>query len=229
MHICDLCGTTVAQINENQVCKSCASMTFKAVKQEVKKAVEDRDNQDFMLAYFDISLAQFEAVTHDNLSEIVDSEFARFYKNDAKRVLWHEYRENAFTKKGDLRKAVEKKILETIEAKKVEVVAELVIKVKKTTQPKGTETMATLIKNYSTVGLNARHEGLKGVNMTRVEFDVYGDDDVRVYAVSGHNFERLPIPSITITRQQLADLPDDPYNDTVFACAAFRLLGLQYE
>lgn len=121
MFICELCGNTVAHVNHADVCKSCASMTFTAVKQEVaKKSVEDKDNQDFMLAYFNISPAQFEAVTHENLSDIVDSEFAGFYKNDAKRVLWHEYREKAFTKKGDLRKAVEKKILATIEAQEVE-------------------------------------------------------------------------------------------------------------
>ncbi|WP_352338253.1 hypothetical protein [Psychrobacter sp. 16-MNA-CIBAN-0192] len=110
MFICELCGNTVAHVNHADVCKSCASMTFKAVKQEVKKAVEDKNNQDFMLAYFGISLAQFEAVTHDNLSDIVDSKFVNFYKDDAKRVLWHDYRENAFTKKGDLRKVAEKQI-----------------------------------------------------------------------------------------------------------------------
>lgn len=120
MFICELCGNTVAHVNHADVCKSCASMTFTAVKQEVKKAVEDKNNQEFMLAYFNISLAQFEAVTHENLTDIIDSEFAGFYKNDAKRVLWHEYRENAFTKKGDLRKAVEKKILATITAQEVE-------------------------------------------------------------------------------------------------------------
>lgn len=110
MFICELCGNTVAHVNHADVCKPCASMTFIAIKQEVKKAVEDRNNQDFMLAYFNISLDEFEAVTHDNLTDIVDSEFAGFYKNDAKRVLWHDYRVNAFTKKGALKKAVEKKI-----------------------------------------------------------------------------------------------------------------------
>ena len=121
MFICELCGNTVAHVNHADVCKSCASMTFTAVKQEVaKKSVEDKDNQDFMLAYLNISPDQFEAVTHEKLSDIVDSEFAGFYKNDAKRVLWHEYREKAFTKKGTMKKAVEKKILATIEAQEVQ-------------------------------------------------------------------------------------------------------------
>lgn len=130
MFICELCGNTVAHVNHADVCKSCASMTFTAVKQEVaKKAVEDKDNQEFMLAYFGISPAQFEAVTHDNLSEIVDSEFVDFYKSDAKRVLWHEYRANAFTKKGDLRKVVEKKINAFIASKEVETVDAEVVSV----------------------------------------------------------------------------------------------------
>lgn len=121
MFICELCGNTVAHVNHADVCKSCASMTFTAVKQEVaKKSVEDKDNQDFMLAYFGISPAQFEAVTHENLSDIVDSEFVSWYKNDAKRVLWHEYRANAFTKKGTMKKAIEKKILAAIEAQEVQ-------------------------------------------------------------------------------------------------------------
>ena len=126
MFICELCGNTVAHVNHADVCKSCANMTFKAVKQVAIKDVEDKKNQDFMLAYFGITLEQFDAVTHDNLSEIVDSEFASFYKNDAKRVLWHEYRENAFTKKGDLRKAVEKKINAFISAQSVEVAEEVI-------------------------------------------------------------------------------------------------------
>lgn len=128
MFICELCGNTVAHVDHADVCKSCASMTFKPVKQESpKKAIEDKDNQDFMLAYFGISQSQFEAVTHDNLADIVDSEFASWYKNDAKRVLWHEFRLNAFTKKGTMKKAVEKKINDSlakieVAAKEVEVV-----------------------------------------------------------------------------------------------------------
>lgn len=124
MFICEFCGKTVNKLNKADACQACAaSMTFKAVKQEVKKDVEDKNNQEFMLAYFGITLEQFEAVTHENLSEIVDSEFAGYYKNDAKRVLWHEYRANAFTKKGDLRKAAEKKINAFIESQPVVEVA----------------------------------------------------------------------------------------------------------
>lgn len=113
MHICDVCGNTVDHIGFEQVCKPCLVWLKTKGRQQasvVKKAVEDKDNQEFMLAYFGITLEQFEAVTHDNLSDIVDSEFAGFYKNDAKRVLWHDYRANAFTKKGALKKVAEKEI-----------------------------------------------------------------------------------------------------------------------
>lgn len=127
MFICELCGNTVAHVNHAEVCKSCASLTFTAVKQEVKKSVEDKDNQEFMLAFFGITLEQFNAVTHDNLSDIIVSDFASWYKNDAKRVLWHEYRANAFTKTGTLRKAIEKKLVAFIAAQAAAVeVAEVV-------------------------------------------------------------------------------------------------------
>lgn len=117
MEQCEFCGNTVAHVNEAEACNACAaSMTLTAVKQEAKKAVEDKDNQEYMLAYFGITLEQFDAVTHDNLSNIVDSDFVSWYKNDAKRVLWHEYRANAFTKKGALKKVAEKKIKNNLDS-----------------------------------------------------------------------------------------------------------------
>ncbi len=112
MFICDICGSTVNHVNDDQICFACLKwMKTKGrqTAQVVKKDIEDKDNQEFMLAYFNITLNQFELVNHDNLSEIVDSEFAAHYK-DAQRVLWHDYRANAFTKKGTMKKAVEKKI-----------------------------------------------------------------------------------------------------------------------
>lgn len=89
--------------------------------------------------------------------------------------------------------------------------------------------MTTLIKNYSTIGLIGAHNGLKRPTMVRIEFDVYGDDDVRVYAVSANNLGKIKsISGVTITRQQLSDLPDDPYDYSVFAKAAFDLLDIEY-
>lgn len=88
--------------------------------------------------------------------------------------------------------------------------------------------MTNLLKNYSTIGLNVNHGSLKQPTAVRVEFDVYGDDDVRVYAVSANNLNRMPaLGGITITRKELSELPDDPYDQVVFASAALRLLGLQ--
>jgi len=83
MHICDICGTTVAYINENQVCKSCSTKTFTAVKQEVKKDVEDRDNQDYLLKFFNITLERFENVTTDSIADILVTD--HHYK-DAQRT-----------------------------------------------------------------------------------------------------------------------------------------------
>lgn len=84
-----------------------------------------------------------------------------------------------------------------------------------------------MIKNYSTIGLPVTHASLTKPTAVRVEFDVYGDDDVRVYAVSANNLNRMPtLGSAVITRRELSELPDDPYNEVVFAEAAFALLSL---
>lgn len=104
MEQCEICGNTVAHVNEAEVCNSCANTTFKTTNVKVEKDVEDKDNQDYMLKFFGITLEQFESVTHDNLSEIVESEWVSWYKNDAKRVLWHHYRAKALTKSGNIRK-----------------------------------------------------------------------------------------------------------------------------
>lgn len=84
----------------------------------------------------------------------------------------------------------------------------------------------TVIKNYSTTGFLINHKNLSKRVLARAELDVYGDDDVHVYAVSSRNLEKIRnIGSVTITRKKLSELPDDPYNDTVFAEAVFGLLG----
>lgn len=81
------------------------------------------------------------------------------------------------------------------------------------------------VKNYSTVGLSTVIEDK--LRMVRVEFDVKENDTVRVYAVSARNLARIrAVPMKIITRKQLSELPNDPYNDLVFANAAFGLLGL---
>lgn len=60
----------------------------KTVKQ-TQELIEDKDNLEMLLQYFEISQQQFDNVTHDNIKEIVDTDIN--YK-DPKRTLWHVYR-----------------------------------------------------------------------------------------------------------------------------------------
>ena len=81
------------------------------------------------------------------------------------------------------------------------------------------------IKHYSTIGLNVNINDK--VKMVRVFFDVKEDNSVKVYVVSANNLNQIKaLGTKTITREQLANLPDDPMNDVVFAEAAFGLFGL---
>lgn len=81
---------------------------------------------------------------------------------------------------------------------------------------------------HTTVGLLASHANFDKDKLVRVNFDVKDDDSVNVYAVSGHSLSKLRnVKSLTITRDQLANLDDDPCNDMVFARAAFDLLDLR--
>lgn len=83
-----------------------------------------------------------------------------------------------------------------------------------------------VVKSYSTVGLNTTINGK--VKLVQVCFDVLENDDVKVYAQSARNLAPIHAAgSKIITRQELSELPDDPYNDIVFARAAFGLLGLE--
>ena len=80
-------------------------------------------------------------------------------------------------------------------------------------------------KYLSTVGLNVGIDNR--VKLARVLFKIHDDGVVIATVVSGHTlgqFKRLG--SITMTREELNELPDDPYNDIVFAEAAFGLFGL---
>ena len=58
-------------------------------------------------------------------------------------------------------------------------------------------------------------------------FDVKEDNSVKVYVVSADDLNQIKtLGTKTITREELANLPDDPMNDVVFAEAAFGLFGL---
>ena len=81
------------------------------------------------------------------------------------------------------------------------------------------------IKHYSTIGLNVNVNGK--VKMARVFFDVKEDNSVKVYVVSAYSSNQIKaLGTKTITREQLANLPDDPANEVIFAEAAFGLFGL---
>lgn len=93
-----------------------------------------------------------------------------------------------------------------------------------TSQP---EEKLAIIKNYSTVGLLVSHPSFKDRILARVEFDVYGDDNVHVYLASANDLSKIDsVGGLTITRKALSELPDNPYNDMIFAKAAFKLLGV---
>ena len=80
-------------------------------------------------------------------------------------------------------------------------------------------------KYLSTVGLNVAINNR--VKLARVLFKINDDGVVTAKVASGHTlapFKRLG--SITMTREELNELPDDPYDELVFARAAFGLFGL---
>ena len=79
-------------------------------------------------------------------------------------------------------------------------------------------------KYLSTIGLNvAIHNRIK---LARVSFTI-NDDSVKAQVISGHTLAPMKgLGSIKLTREAFNALPDDPYDDLVFAKAAFGLFGL---
>ena len=80
------------------------------------------------------------------------------------------------------------------------------------------------MKYLSTIGLNVAINNR--VKLARVSFTI-NDDRVTAQVVSGHTLSKMKrLSSITLTRDEFRALPEDPYNDVVFARAAFALFGL---
>ena len=81
-----------------------------------------------------------------------------------------------------------------------------------------------MCKYLSTVGLNvAINNKLK---LARVSFTI-SDTKVIAKVISGHTLSPFKkLGCITLTRDEFNALPIDPYNDLVFARAAFGLFGL---
>ena len=79
-------------------------------------------------------------------------------------------------------------------------------------------------KYLSTVGLNVAIGNR--VKLARVSFTI-NDTHVTAQVVSGYTLAPMKrVGSITMTREAFNALPDDPYNEVVFARAAFGLFGL---
>ena len=80
-------------------------------------------------------------------------------------------------------------------------------------------------KYISTVGLNtAVGNRLK---LVRVAFTVT-DANVTAHVESGNTLAPVKaLGKIVLTHDEFKNLPEDPYNDLVFARAAFALFGLE--
>ena len=80
-------------------------------------------------------------------------------------------------------------------------------------------------KYISTIGLNVAINNR--VKLVRVSFTIKDDNTITAQVVNGHTLAKIKsVGSITMTREEFNALPDDPYNDLVFARAAFGLFGL---
>ena len=80
-------------------------------------------------------------------------------------------------------------------------------------------------KYISTIGLNVAIGNR--VKLARVSFTIKDDNSVTAQVISGHTLAPIKrLSRITMTREEFNALPDDPYNDVVFARAAFGLFGL---
>ena len=79
-------------------------------------------------------------------------------------------------------------------------------------------------KYFSTIGLNVAINNR--VKLARVAFTVDGEK-VTAQVISGYTLSPFKkVGSITMTRDEFIALPDDAYDEFVFARAAFALFGL---
>ena len=79
-------------------------------------------------------------------------------------------------------------------------------------------------KYLSTIGLNVVINNR--VKLARVSFTI-NEDSITAKVVNGHTLLQIRgLRSIKLTRDEFRELPEDPYDDVVFARAAFGLFGL---
>lgn len=83
------------------------------------------------------------------------------------------------------------------------------------------------IRYLNTVGLNTFINGK--LTLARVAFAVMDDGKTVIATVeSGHTLAQIKsLGKRTLTRDEFRDMPEDPYNDVVFARAAFALFNLE--
>ena len=83
------------------------------------------------------------------------------------------------------------------------------------------------VKYVMTNGLLANGNGLNYQRMVKVVFAIKEDDSVHVTVEDACNGNTMTFcGKKVITREQLRNMPEDPYNDMVFNRAAFEMMGL---
>lgn len=86
--------------------------------------------------------------------------------------------------------------------------------------------MAKAVKYINTVGLNVVDGGK--ARLYRIAFAIMDDDSVVATVENGYTLGQIKkFGKVTMTREELRNMPEDPYNDLVFARAAFSLFGLE--
>ncbi|MCO8088251.1 hypothetical protein [Acinetobacter indicus] len=86
-----------------------------------------------------------------------------------------------------------------------------------------------ILKYVTTNGLMVTGEGLNKPTLCKVWFKVFVDDTVEVTVentYTGNTIRRLG--KKIISREELRNMPEDPYNSMVFNKAAFDLFGLSF-
>ncbi len=85
------------------------------------------------------------------------------------------------------------------------------------------------VKYVSTIGLKVYSPKLNRSYLAKVFFAIQSDEKtVFAHVENAHNGNRLNFfGRLTLTRDELREMPADPYNNLIFAEAAFDLFDLQ--
>jgi len=85
------------------------------------------------------------------------------------------------------------------------------------------------VKYVMTNGLLATGNGLNKPTMAKVVFAIKEDDSVHVTVESARNGNVIDrCGKKIITRDELREIPENPYDDMVFNRAAFEMMGLNF-